>query len=422
MTGMLNGLKIADLSIVTAGAGATQVLGDFGADVVKIETQARPDMYRVGFTGDQGGSDDLSFPPFRVVNRNKRGLSVDLKTTEGLEVARRLIAQSDVVVENFRRGVLERLGLGFRELIALRNDVVLVSISSQGATGPNRGFTSFGTTLDALGGIQSITGYDQDSPTWSSGRINYPDQTANTISPAVIVAAVMASRADGKPRWVDLSQREVVTSLLGEHILRASLGAPDPEPSGNAPDGEFAWLSRCLGDDQWVAISVESASDRKQLAALVGADGIGDARTADDTRLREATDEWASRRTRDDAAAQLQAAGLAAAPVNSGDELLADPYLRERNWWKTVDLPGGGVESQRGWAVQFAHGGPEEVGKRAPHVGEETDEILAELGYTDIEIDALHERGIVSSPRRQDDSREHSAHRSSVAATAEKGA
>lgn len=380
MTGMLAGLKVFDLSIVTAGAGATQVLADFGADVVKVESQARPDMYRGGFKRNQGGGTDLSFPPFRVANRNKRGLSVNLKDPEGLAVAKRLIAASDVVVENFRRGVIERLGLGFEDLVAIRQDIVLVSISSQGATGPNRGFTSFGTTLDALGGVMSITGYDESTPTWSSGRINYPDQTANIMSPAVIIAAVLASRADGQARWVDLSQREVVTSLLGDHILKASLDGVDPVPTGNAAPGETARLLRTAGEDCWVALSLESPADHERLAGLAGVD----------------VDGWAAGRTRDEAAAELQKAGLNAVPVNSGEELLDDPCLKRRGWWQTVDLPGGGTEQQRGFVVTFEKGGPEGVRRRAPHVGEHTDEILAELGYTADDIKGLHDRGVVS--------------------------
>jgi crotonobetainyl-CoA:carnitine CoA-transferase CaiB-like acyl-CoA transferase len=392
MSGLLNGLKVADLSIVTAGAAATQVLADFGADVVKFESQTRPDLYRMGFTGDKGGASDLSFPPFRVANRNKRGLSVDLKTREGHEVARRLISRSDVVVENFRRGAIERLGLGFEELVAIRPDVVLVSISSQGATGPRRGFTSFGITLDSLGGIQSLSGYDADTPTWSSGRINYPDQTANSLAPAVILAAVMASRADGQARWVDMSQRETVTSLLGEYILATSLGAPDPQPDANSAPGAPGWVSRCIGDDHWVAVSIETPDDRARLAGVVGE------HSTDDETLRRATDAWAAGRTREVAAADLQAAGLAAAAVVSGHELLDDPDLRERGWWQQADLPDGGTEWQRGPVVRFAENEPL-IRRRAPHVGEHTAEVLAELDYGADEIEALFARGIVSAPQ-----------------------
>jgi crotonobetainyl-CoA:carnitine CoA-transferase CaiB-like acyl-CoA transferase len=101
-----------------------------------------------------------------------------------------------------------------------------------------------------------------------------------------------------------------------------------------------------------------------------------------------------------DAAAELQAAGIAAAPVNSGEELLTDPHLYQRGWWNTVDLPGGGEEQQRGWVVQFSKGGPSHVKKRAPHIGEDTREVLLGLGYSEDDIDALHARSIVSSPQR----------------------
>jgi len=217
MSGMLDGLRVADLTIVTAGAAATQVLADFGADVIKIEGVTRPDLYRGGMGGDIG--DDVAFPPFRTANRNKRAIAVDLKTPDGLEVVRRIVATSDVVAENFRRGVVERLGLGFRDLIAIRPDIVLASISSQGITGPSSDFISFGLTLDALGGVMSYSGYDSDSPIWSSARINYPDQTANSLAPALLIAAVLASRRDGLPRWLDLSQRETVTALMGDQVL-----------------------------------------------------------------------------------------------------------------------------------------------------------------------------------------------------------
>jgi crotonobetainyl-CoA:carnitine CoA-transferase CaiB-like acyl-CoA transferase len=393
MSALLQGLRIADLSIVTAGAAATQVLADFGADVVKIEGGTRPDLFRAGFTGDRGGTTDLDYPPFRVANRNKRGIAVDLKTGEGREVAQRLIRTSDVVVENFRRGAIEKLGLGFAELVALRPDIVLVSISSQGATGPNRGYKSFGTTLDSLGGIQSMSGYDADTPTWSSGRINYPDQTANSLAPALVLAAVMAARADGRARWVDMSQRETVTSLLGEHILATSLGAPDPRPAGNNAPGAPGWVSRCAGDDQWVAVSLETRADRARLAGVVGENDA-----ADDDALRRATDAWAAGRTREDAAAALEAAGLAATAVVSGYELLEDPDLHERGWWQEAELPDGGTEWQRGPVVRFAENEPL-IRRRAPHVGEHTAEVLAELDYSAAEIQALFERGIVSAPQ-----------------------
>ncbi len=399
MTAMLKGLKIADLSIVTAGAASTQVLADFGADVIKIESETRPDLYRMGFRGDQDSADDIAYPLFRVANRNKRGLSVNLKTDKGLEIAKRIIAQSDVVVENFRRGALERLGLGFAELVAIKQDIVLVSISSQGATGPDRGYGSFGTTLDSLGGVQSISGYDENTPTWSSGRVNYPDQTANSLAPGLILAAVLASHADGQPRWVDFSQRETVTTLLGDWVLKASIDHATPTPMGNSYPGEDAWVSSCADDDSWIAVSLKAEQERESLAAFldVRLDPATDAAAQAD-RLRTATDRWAASVRRDVAAKLLRDAGVPAAPVRSGEELLDDRYFQERGWWKSVEKSDGGLEQQRGFAVDFGPHSPGEVRRRAPHVGEHTREVLEEAGYSNEQISAFFAEGIVSAP------------------------
>ncbi|MFE9327499.1 CaiB/BaiF CoA transferase family protein [Nocardia sp. NPDC052278] len=397
MSGMLDGLRIADLTIVTAGAAATQVLADFGADVIKIEGVTRPDLYRGGMGGDI--TNDVAFPPFRTANRNKRAIAVDLKTPEGLEVVRRIVATSDVVAENFRRGVVERLGLGFRDLLAIRPDIVLASISSQGITGPSSGFISFGLTLDALGGVMSYSGYDSDSPIWSSARINYPDQSANSLGPALIIAAVLASRRDGQARWLDLSQRETVTTLMGDQVLRTSLTGENPVPTGNSTPDSIEWLTPSSGDDAWVAISLRSPEELELVASVVCADlsGAGDdaARAA---LVRATTEQWSVSRSDADASARLRAAGVMAVPVRSGEQLLDDPYLRSRGWWQEVAAPGGGTERQRGWAVAFDEGGPDRIRRNGPRIGEDTLEVLGELGYGEEEIESLVERAIVSAP------------------------
>jgi len=397
MSGMLDGLRVADLTIVTAGAAATQVLADFGADVIKIEGVTRPDLYRGGMGGDIG--DDVAFPPFRTANRNKRAIAVDLKTSDGLEVVRRIVATSDVVAENFRRGVVERLGLGFRDLIAIRPGIVLASISSQGVTGPSSDFISFGLTLDALGGVMSYSGYDSDSPIWSSARINYPDQTANSLGPALIIAAVLASRRDGQARWLDLSQRETVTTLMGDQVLRTSLTGRNPVPTGNSTPDSIEWLTPSSGDDAWVAISLRSPEELELVASVVGADlsGAGDdaARAA---LVRATTERWSASRSDTDAAARLRAAGVTAVPVRSGEQLLDDPYLRSRGWWQEVSTPDGGTERQRGWAVAFDEGGPDRIRRNGPRIGEDTLEVLGELGYDADEIASLVERAVVSAP------------------------
>jgi crotonobetainyl-CoA:carnitine CoA-transferase CaiB-like acyl-CoA transferase len=397
MSGMLEGLRIADLTIVTAGAAATQVLADFGADVIKIEGVTRPDLYRGGMGGDIG--EDVAFPPFRTANRNKRAIAVDLKTVEGQEIVRRIVATSDVVAENFRRGVVERLGLGFRDLVAIKPDIVLASISSQGVTGPSSGFISFGLTLDALGGVMSYSGYDRESPIWSSARINYPDQTANSAGPALIIAAVLASRRDGRARWLDLSQRETVTALMGDQVLRTSVTGENPVPTANRTPDSIEWLTPAAGDDAWVAISLAAPAELETVASAVGADltDAGD-EAARAALVRAATERWSAGRSDTDVSASLRAAGVLAVPVRSGEQLLDDAYLNARGWWQETDAPGGGTERQRGWAVAFDEGGPERIRRNGPRIGQDTVEVLGEIGYDADEIASFAERAIVSSP------------------------
>ena len=396
MTQILDGVRVFDLSIITAGAGCTQVLADFGAEVIKVESPTRPDSFRRWTAADEGAMSDLNSAPFRTVNRNKRGFAVDLKHPEGLKVALKLIATCDVVVENFRQGVMERLGLGFDRLVEARSDVVLVSVSSQGTTGPNVGYGSYGSTLDALGGTMSMTGYDANTPLWSSNKVNYPDQTASLLGPALIVLGILAARMTGEPQWIDISQRELVTDLLAEEILRRSLGGVDPVPTANCGPVGTEWATACLGEDQWLAISVLTEEDRQ---ALVTAIGRADLAAGSESELRQAVSNWSVRRTKKDAMEWLQQSGVAAAAVMRGYELYSDPYFSGIEYFQSVELPAGGKELQRGPIVRFDGADFRRDGhRRAPHVGEHTVEILTDLlNASSEEIDRLVADGAIAT-------------------------
>lgn len=395
MTPILDGLRIFDLSIVTAGAACTQVLADFGAEVIKIEAPDRADLFRHWTATEHEHGDDLNSPPFRTVNRNKKGFAVNLKDPDGYEVARKLIATCDVVVENFRQGVMARLGLGFDQLVEIRPDIVLVSVSSQGTSGPNVFYGSYGSTLDALGGTMSITGYDESTPLWSSNKVNYPDQTASLLGPALILFGVLAARMSGQPQWIDISQRELVTDLLAEEILKSSLTGTDPVPAANCGPEGFGWATPCQGDDEWLAISVFTDCDRAAVAELVGRPDLA---PGSDDDLREIVSGWSKQRTKAEAMNMLQATGIAAAAVMKGHELHRDPYFKGIDYFLPVDVPGGGSELQRGSIVRFDSGpAGRTVHGRAPHVGEHTVQIMREiLNASDPEIDRLLTSGSIS--------------------------
>jgi crotonobetainyl-CoA:carnitine CoA-transferase CaiB-like acyl-CoA transferase len=365
MNGPLAGVRVLDFGLLTAGANTSAMLADLGADVLKIESGAYLDPFRVvGKMDDDEGWWNRS-PQFRFTNRNKRGLALNLKDPEGQRIIRALAAHCDVVVENFRRGVLDRAGLGYEALKAINPRIVFAAISSQGDTGPERMNVSFGSTLDATSGIASLTGYEGEEPRISGMDVNYPDQIVSLFATGIVITAVMEARRSGKGAFLDFSQREVASFTLGEEILAASV---DPShrlaPRGNTEAGVPQQDAYRCKDGQWIAVT---DSDPK-LAAYCASQDI------------------------DDAVATLLARGIAAAPCNDGGDLLQDTSLagvtlvRDEHGGLVKGLPyrldGKGITIERA----------------APDLGQHTDAVLRELlGYGDAELLALKKSGVTST-------------------------
>jgi crotonobetainyl-CoA:carnitine CoA-transferase CaiB-like acyl-CoA transferase len=405
--GALAHLRVLDLGMITAGAATSQILADLGADVIKIEAAGRPDPFRhwTQVASSASGQADLNAsPPFQTVNRNKRSVALDLKHPEGRKVFLDMVAKSDIVVENFRRGVLDRLGIGFEDLRQVKPDIVLASLSSQGFEGPEAGYKSFGSTLDALGGLMSLTGYDAETPRWSGTNVNYPDQTVSFVAPGAILAAVRERDRSGEAIHVVLSQREVVSFLIGEYFVDADETAPRT-PEGNlvedfAPQGCYA----CAGRERWVALSVADDAQWTALCEVLSLDKAAqDARyvtlegrkagAADiDCIIASATAGW----DRDELAACLAERGIAASAVLYADEILEDPQLGALDFFQDVESPSFPSHRQRGFCARFEVT-PGCVRRPAPRLGEHSRQVLRELvGLGDAEIDRLTASGALS--------------------------
>jgi crotonobetainyl-CoA:carnitine CoA-transferase CaiB-like acyl-CoA transferase len=408
VSGALSHLRVLDLGMITAGAATTQILADLGADVIKIEAASRPDPFRrwTQVSSSAAGQEDLNAsPPFQTVNRNKRSVALDLKHPDGRSAFLKMVAKADIVLENFRRGVIERLGIGFEELRAAKSDIILVSLSSQGSQGPEAGYKSFGSTLDALGGLMSLTGYDADTPRWSGTNVNYPDQTVSFIAPGAVLAAVRERDRTRQAIHVDLSQREVVSFLIGEYFIDADEIGPHAPEGNQASDFAPQGCYPCAGREKWIALSIATNDEWLALCEVLDIASSGvrfgtrEERRANaqevDELVRTASAGW----DRDELVACLAERGIAVSPVVYADEILKDEQLNALGFFQTVESPSFAAHQQRGFCARFEET-PGKIWRPAPRLGEHSREVLRELaGFSDADVDRLTASGALSEDR-----------------------
>ncbi|TCR70654.1 CaiB/BaiF CoA-transferase family protein [Bosea sp. BK604] len=375
----LTGCRVLDLGIITAGAATSAILADLGAEVLKIESPSYKDPFR-RWTGETLPGEHPDLPPFfRMTNRGKQNVGIDLKTAEGRAIFLDLAARSDIVVENFSRGVLHRLGLDFTALKAVNPRIILASISSQGDDGPDANFVSFGSTLEAMAGLAAITGYEGGSPVVSGIELNYPDQVVAIFAAAMIATAWHATKSGtAKGVHLDLSQRELTSFLCGEQFLA-------PEAARREGNRQGPGLQECFRsrDGHWIAVTIGAA----QLATL----GL----TVDGNPNDAAT--WFAARDADEIIAEVTAAGAAAARVLDGNGVLAE---RGRGWSGAL---AAGRDGDLVKGTVFAEANRKfDPGTPASLLGTHTREVLARLlGYDETKLDRLISAGVIAEPEQQ---------------------
>ncbi|MCO5090226.1 CaiB/BaiF CoA-transferase family protein [Bosea sp. (in: a-proteobacteria)] len=380
----LQGCRVLDLGIITAGAATSALLADMGAEVIKVESPHYRDPFRLWAAGDPAAGSGGLPPFFRATNRNKLGISLDLKHESGRAAFLRLVANSDIVVENFRRGVLGRLGLDYEALRSANPAIILASVSSQGETGPDAGYVSYGSTLEAVAGLAWLTGYPDGPPTISGRDVNYPDQIVAIFAAGIIATAWRVRRNGGGGTHLDLSQRELTSFLCGEAFLAAGRDAA-PARAGNAQAPHR--VQDCFRDQdgKWVAVTVDAAD----IDRLRTVPGMGTPRS--DADLDTALRAWIASRPGAEAVASLEAAGIAAAPVLDGHSLLS---LQHQLWDNALSRTDGG-DLVKGFPFQLSEA-PLRITRDAPGIGSHSAEILTRVaGYSPAQVAALARAGVI---------------------------
>jgi crotonobetainyl-CoA:carnitine CoA-transferase CaiB-like acyl-CoA transferase len=401
----LTGIRILDLTRVVAGPFLTKQLADLGAEIIKVESIQVPDETRYqrvlpawpdNRPGDRPWNSTWYFNNH---NRNKRGITVDIGSEMGQNLIRRLAAISDVVADNYRPGVLEKVGLDYASLREVAPDIISISLSGFGDTGPWRTFRAYGTTVEFMSGLASLTGYPGGDIT-ATGQ-PYGDWCSAMIGTIAVLAALHYRRRTGCGQRIDLSESEAVSSFIGAEILGYQMTGEVPPRIGNrhpsmAPHGYFP----CAGPDRWIAIAIRSDEEWRTLARFFDHPELGDdprfatleARLANVEELERLVGAWTAPWEAEALFHELQARGLAAAPVNSARHVLLDPHLRERDYFQRVEFR----PDRQMPPLWFAKNPLVFNGERpairfpAPDLGEHNREILGDLlGIPDDEIEVL---------------------------------
>lgn len=411
-----DGIRVIGLTRVWAGPLLCRILGDFGAQVINVEplfgrrsvvSTAPHTLPRILPDYPEGEMGERQWNRRGIVNnlhRNQLSLTLDLSVPRAVELFKRLVKISDIVVENNTPRVMANFGLDYPALKQIKEDLIMISMPGFGMTGPYRDYRAFGTIIDPVVGISSLMGYPGGPPCLLGNAI--PDPVAALHGVSAVLVALWHRDLTGEGQYIDLSQAETAASVIGDVIVGFGLNKRIPPIMGNrhaykAPHGCY----RCTGKDMWVVIAVSSDEEWQAFCQAIGsppwtkerrwADQSG--RWENQDELDRLIEEWTIQRDHYEVMHTLQGAGVACGPVLTGTEVLNNPHLNERNFFVETPHPDAGTRRYAGIPIKLSKT-PATFRLPAPCLGEHNDYVLRELlGLSEEEIAELEQSGVIGN-------------------------
>jgi len=394
-TEILKGIRILDFSRILAGPYATRILADFGAEVIKVQTRKTAN-----------GAESNTSGYFSTWNRNKRSITLDMARPGATELALRLVAICDVVVENFSPRVMSNWGLTFDRFKQEKPDIVMLSMSGMGQTGPWKDFVAYGPTLQALGGLTYLTGLEEGCPVGPGYA--YADSVAGIYGAFAVLVALDYRESTGLGQYIDFSEYEAVCTLVGPALLdMAANGADTSPPNGNQSDDERAaphGCYKCLGKDKWCVIDVFTETEWQALTDVLGNPAWSKAerfstlskRRKHAIELDERLSIWTSKQPVEEVVELLQKAGVPAGIVQNAQDLADDPQLKQRDYFVHLQHPILGDTISDRSPIRFSQSSSSNW-KSSPLLGEDNRYVYMDLlGLTDQEFASYIENGIIA--------------------------
>ncbi|HET9923362.1 MAG TPA: CoA transferase [Methylomirabilota bacterium] len=388
----LDGIRVVDLSRVIAGPWCGALLADLGADVIKVEDTGPGDESRTWPPHKDGEA-----AAYLLFNRNKRGIALDLKTPEAVEVVKRLVQGADVLVENFRTGTMESFGLGYDVLAQINPRLIYCSVSAFGRTGPRKDSPGYEALMQAFSGIMSITGEPGGQPVRAG--VSFLDLTTGILCALGISNAIIQRERTGLGQRVDASLLETAVSLLAFHAEGYLLTGAMPRALGSGHPSLSPYRNFKCRDGQWIFIA--AANDRfwQKLVKALGLTELAadsrfeknQGRVANRAELEGILEKAIGELDREPLLKRLEEADVPATPVNTVDQVMNDPQTAERGIVQRVTHPRLGEIPVVGTPLKFSRMSPG-VRRAAPLRGEHTDAVLTDLGYSPDQIKALRDK------------------------------